>query len=136
MRYAKLINDALTLAPSVLTLEGETVYNPTAEQYAADGWKPVTEGDPLPDKEFYTQKLTYTDTGDAITAAYEYVKEARPAKYALVQDAMEAAGFNAFSLLDALLNPTAFVSALTQMRAAIKSAREAAESTLDRYDKA
>ena len=135
MKYGKLEDDTLIFAPPMLILGNKFIYNPTPEQYATQGWKPVTEGDPLPDKEFYTQKLTYTDTGDAITAAYEYVKEARPVKYALVQDAMEAAGFNAFSLLDALLNPTAFVTALVQMRAAIKDAREAADALIARYDK-
>lgn len=135
MIFAKIIDGVLTIAPTVLTVDGRRIYNPTPEQYATQGWKPVTEGDPLPDKEFYTQKQTYTDTGDAIIAAYEYVKEARPAKYALVQDAMEAEGYNAFWLLDALLNPTAFVTALVQMRAAIKDAREAADALIARYDK-
>ena len=135
MIFARLINGVLTLAPTVLTVDGVRVYNPTPEQYAADGWKPVTEGDPLPDKEFYTVRQTFTETAEAIQTAYEYVKEARPVKYALVQDSMEAAGFNAFSLIDALLNPTAFVTALVQMRAAIKDAREAADALIARYDK-
>lgn len=135
MKYGKLEGDTLIFAPPMLILGNKLIYNPTPEQYAADGWKPVTEGDPLPDKEFYTVRQTFTETAEAIQTAYEYVKEARPVKYALVQDAMEAAGFNAFSLIDALLNPTAFVSALVQMRAAIKDAREAADALIARYDK-
>lgn len=135
MIFAKIIDGVLTLAPTVLTVNGARVYNPTAEQYATQGWKPLEDGDPLPDKEFYTVRQTFTETAEAIQTAFEYVKEARPVKYDLVQNAMEAAGFNAFSLIDALLNPTAFVTALVQMRAAIKDAREAADALIARYDK-
>ncbi len=44
--YGKLINDELKIAPSKLPGDGVTVYNPPAEMYLAQGWKPVTFTEP------------------------------------------------------------------------------------------
>lgn len=41
MKYAKLINDNLSIAPRRLTIDGCVVFNPTDEQYEAAGYLPV-----------------------------------------------------------------------------------------------
>lgn len=47
--YGKIIDNELTLAPSKLPGDGVTVYNPPAEMYLAQGWKPVTFTEPPDD---------------------------------------------------------------------------------------
>ena len=44
--YAKLIDGALQIAPRKLPGDGTIVYNPPAEMYREQGWKPVTFVDP------------------------------------------------------------------------------------------
>ena len=39
--YGKLIDNELQFAPKVLPGEGVNVWNPPAEMYLAQGWKPV-----------------------------------------------------------------------------------------------
>ena len=39
--YAKLIDEEFVIAPKVLPGEGVNVWNPPAEMYLAQGWKPV-----------------------------------------------------------------------------------------------
>lgn len=46
MSYAKIINGVYTPAPRKLTLGDWQILNPTAEQYAAAGYKPVVMTDP------------------------------------------------------------------------------------------
>ena len=46
MRYAKLIDGELILAPNKLVGETTTVYNPTPEMLMAEGYKPVRFTDP------------------------------------------------------------------------------------------
>jgi len=53
--YAKLIDGNLHIAPRKLPGDGVIVYNPPAEMYAAQGWKPVrfTETPEAPDGYYY-----------------------------------------------------------------------------------
>ena len=53
--YGKLENKNLMIAPSKLNGEGVVVYNPPAEMYLAQGWKPVrfTEPPEAPSGYFY-----------------------------------------------------------------------------------
>lgn len=44
--YGKLIDGNLQIAPKKLPGDGVIVYNPPAEMYLAQGWKPVTFTDP------------------------------------------------------------------------------------------
>jgi len=44
--YAKLIDGVLSTAPKKLPGDGVIVYNPPAEMYLEQGWKPVTFVDP------------------------------------------------------------------------------------------
>lgn len=64
--YAKLINDALTIAPKKLNGEGVIVYNPPAEMYLAQGWKPVTFVDPPEAPSGYYYKSGWEEQTDAI----------------------------------------------------------------------
>ena len=52
--FGKLIEGALTYAPSVLVLDGRTILNPNAESYAAAGYLPVVDAAPsVPPREGY-----------------------------------------------------------------------------------
>lgn len=64
--YGKLINGVLHRAPGMLPIGSDNVWNPTAEQYAADGYKPVeyTEMPEAPDG--YTYKPGWEEQENAI----------------------------------------------------------------------
>ena len=64
--YAKLIDDALTIAPKKLNGEGVIVYNPPAEMYLAQGWKPVTFVDPPEAPSGYYYESGWEEQTDAI----------------------------------------------------------------------
>jgi len=52
--FGKLIEGALTYAPSVLVIDGRTILNPNAESYAAVGYLPVVDAAPsVPPREGY-----------------------------------------------------------------------------------
>ena len=52
--FGKLIEGAITYAPSVLVLDGRTILNPNAESYAAVGYLPVVDAAPsVPPREGY-----------------------------------------------------------------------------------
>lgn len=87
MSYAKLDNGNLIPAPRKLELEmtfevdGEpvtdlyTVYNPTAEQYASQGWLPVVETEmPNDAPEGYHYEPTYSEymTADGLELVQEW----------------------------------------------------------------
>lgn len=88
MIYAKLINGNLISAPRKLEIEmtfdidGEpvtdiyTVYNPTAEQYASQGWLPVVENE-MPDDapDGYHYEPTYTEWSNEIHQGWELVED-------------------------------------------------------------
>jgi hypothetical protein len=63
--YGKLIEGNLRIAPKVLPGEGTIVYNPPAEMYLAQGWKPVefTEAPDAPAG--YHYESGWEETGDA-----------------------------------------------------------------------
>ena len=52
--FGKLIEGALTYAPSVIVIDGRTILNPNAESYAAAGYLPVVDAAPIvPPREGY-----------------------------------------------------------------------------------
>ena len=52
--FGKLIEGAITYAPSVLVLDGRTILNPNVESYAAAGYLPVVDAAPIvPPREGY-----------------------------------------------------------------------------------
>ena len=91
MDYAKLIDNEIQFAPRKLTVEmtveidGEsvtdlyTVYNPTAEQYASQGWLPVVEYD-MPDNapDGYHYEPFYTEFNGRIVQSWVQVEDEPP----------------------------------------------------------
>lgn len=73
--YAKLINGAFHPAPNKLHVGKTIVYNPSAAQYLADGWKPVVYTD-MPETEpgFYAES-SWEDDGTSIVQVWTVVEE-------------------------------------------------------------
>lgn len=61
--YGKLIEGDLTIAPRNLPGDGVVVYNPPAEMYLSQGWKPVqfTEEPEAPSGYYYESGWEETD---------------------------------------------------------------------------
>ena len=75
MRYGKLESGHLRYAPKVLPGEGVNVYNPPAEMYAEQGWKPV-EFTPTPEAPTgYHYESGWEETEDAIVQTWTLVKD-------------------------------------------------------------
>ena len=68
--YAKLIDGALQIAPKKLPGDGTIVYNPPAEMYAAQGWKPVQYTDPPEAPSGYYYESGWEETADAIVQTW------------------------------------------------------------------
>lgn len=71
--YAKLIDGALNIAPKKLPGDGTTVYNPPAEMYLAQGWKPVQYTDPPEAPEGYYYESGWEEQTDAIMQTWTLV---------------------------------------------------------------
>lgn len=97
MHYCKLINGRIQYAPKKITLNGSTVYNPTAEMLIADGWKPLTvEPQPTPLEEGYHLEATYSETEEAIVQSWIVVEDppmelTTEERIALLEEQLEAA---------------------------------------------
>lgn len=68
--YAKLIDNIFIPAPRKLKYPDAVVYNPTPEQLAAAGFKPVTYTDPPEEPEGYYAEAYWTETEEAIVQAW------------------------------------------------------------------
>lgn len=69
--YGKLENDILILAPKMLPGEGVNVWNPPAEMYLAQGWKPVVYTDPPNDPPSgYYYESGWEEQADAIVQTW------------------------------------------------------------------
>lgn len=73
MYYAKLTDDELQFAPRKLNGDGVVVYNPPAEMYAAQGWKPVTFTDAPEAPEGYVYESGWEEQADAIVQTWTLV---------------------------------------------------------------
>jgi len=71
--YAKLIDGNLHIAPRKLPGDGVIVYNPPAEMYAAQGWKPVQYTDPPEAPEGYYYESGWEEQTDAIVLTWALV---------------------------------------------------------------
>ena len=71
--YAKLIDGALQIAPKKLTGNGVIVYNPTAEMYLEQGWKPVTLVDPSEAPEGFYYESGWEEHDDSIVQVWTLV---------------------------------------------------------------
>lgn len=75
MRYAELIGQTLTYAPSVVQWRGRTVINPSGEKLRELGYKPVRftdQPEPLGDG-YYVERWTETET--EIVQGWEWVDD-------------------------------------------------------------
>lgn len=71
MKYGKFDDNALVIAPNVLNGEGVTVYNPPAEMYAEQGWKPITHTEPPDDPpEGYYYESGWEETAETIVQTW------------------------------------------------------------------
>lgn len=73
MNYAKLIDGNLEIAPRKLKGDGVVVYNPPAEMYAAQGWKPVQFTDAPEAPTGYTYDSGWEETAEAIAQTWTLV---------------------------------------------------------------
>lgn len=70
MKYGTLTNNTLTPAPRRITLDGWQILNPTPEQLAAAGYKPVVYTDTPEAPEGYYAESYWTETAEAIVQAW------------------------------------------------------------------
>lgn len=101
MKYAKLINNTLFLAPNPIHIGTRWRVNPPGSVYEAEGYKVVqyTKQPEAPSGYFYAE--TWTETEDAIVQGWELVEEPITEEAALVRYANELTGGSAETLEDA-----------------------------------
>ncbi len=68
--YAKLIDGALQIAPKKLLGDGVIVYNPPAEMYLEQGWKPVQYTDPPEAPSGYYYESSWEEQTEAIVQTW------------------------------------------------------------------
>ena len=73
--YVKLIDGRLQYAPKKVTINSSTVYNPTAEQLTALGYKPLTVEDAPVVQEGYHLEPVYTETAEAVVQGWTVVED-------------------------------------------------------------
>lgn len=71
--FGKLINGNLTIAPKKLNGDGVVVYNPPAEMYREQGYKPVEFTDAPEAPEGYTYESGWEETADSIVQTWTLV---------------------------------------------------------------
>ena len=67
--YAKLENGQLRYAPRVIVLNGMRIANPTADQYAVQGWLPL-ETTEMPTEAGKTATATYSEQEGKIVQSW------------------------------------------------------------------
>lgn len=88
MKYVKLISGRITYAPKKLINGNATIYNPTAEQLIADGYKPL-QVDPMPTTDSrHHLEAVYTDTADAVVQSWIIVEN--PPEEPTLEEQVEA----------------------------------------------
>lgn len=72
--YGKLIDGELQIAPKKLNGDGVVVYNPTAEMYLEQGWKPVIFIDEPEVQKGYTYESKWVENENKIIQTWELVE--------------------------------------------------------------
>ena len=75
MAYGKLEEGSLTLAPKMLNIGGYHVYNPSGEQYEANGYKAVTFTEEPEAPQGYYYESGWEEEQDEIVQTWTLVKE-------------------------------------------------------------
>ena len=78
MKYAKFNNGQLTFSPRSIIFDGIKVNNPKPKQLIKVGYKEFVECERLPEKKYYYQIPTYSETETQIVQQYQYVKAEQP----------------------------------------------------------
>lgn len=68
--YGKIENGEIVYAPSKLNGDGVIVYNPPAEMYLAQGWKPVRFADAPEAPEGYYYELGWEEDAESIVQTW------------------------------------------------------------------
>lgn len=68
--YGKLIDGELYIAPKKLNGDGVIVYNPPAEMYLEQGWKPIEYTDPPEAPSGYYYESGWEEQTDAIVQTW------------------------------------------------------------------
>ena len=71
--YGKLNEGSLTIAPRELSGDGVIVYNPPAEMYREQGWKPVEFTDAPEAPEGYTYESAWEEQEESIVQTWTLV---------------------------------------------------------------
>ena len=74
MKYGKLINGELILAPRKLVGEETTTYNPTPEMLESAGYKPVVYTNPPVVEEGYVAVAGWVEENDEIVETWQVVE--------------------------------------------------------------
>lgn len=72
--YGKLQDGSLIVAPKRLPGDGTIVYNPPAEMYLAQGWKPVEYTEAPEPPAGYTYEPGWEETDEAIVQTWTLVE--------------------------------------------------------------
>lgn len=72
--YGKLIEGNLQIAPKKLNGDGVVVYNPPAEMYLEQGWKPVIFIDEPEVQKGYTYESKWVENENKIIQTWELVE--------------------------------------------------------------
>lgn len=75
MKYGKLIDGQLTLAPRKIVYQGMRIYNPPAEVLLALGYKPVQYTDPPEIPAGYHLEASWTETSEQIVQGWSLVPD-------------------------------------------------------------
>ncbi len=72
MKYGKLENGVLAIAPSIIAIDGKVIYQPSHDTYMSNGYKPIVYN-PYPEQAeecaYYTEK--YVEEGAQIIQIWE-----------------------------------------------------------------
>lgn len=68
--YGKLIDGDLQIAPRKLNGDGVTIWNPPAEMYLEQGWKPVNNTEPPEEPSGYYYEMVWEEQADAIVQTW------------------------------------------------------------------
>ena len=78
MKYAKFINGQLVFSPKPIIINNREIHNPKPAHLIEAGYKEFVESERLPEKKYYYQIPTYSETETQIVQKYQYVKSEQP----------------------------------------------------------
>lgn len=102
MKYAKLINNHLQIAPNPIIIDDRQIGNPPGEVYTAEGYKPVRFTDPPTEPtEGYQWSEVWSETDTEIVQGWVLVEVPITDEEALVRYANELTGAQDETLTEA-----------------------------------